>query len=297
MTTQLLFEKGMRMFKSLALIPGVLAFSAGASAAQPSSSNMRYFVQDATGSVDAAQPGQATEAAGTGVIGDVKTEPTTEAPEEASAEEAGEPSPASEEYEEEGEEDPFSSDAIRAKRTQAVELFVDYSTFVTDQEDFSPLAYGLKGYLFHDRDLKYGVSVAVENFQLNDDESDVIVTAPAGDRIRQRNIDIEGTAVRFGVHAQYFVENSMNAQISLFGASGKTEKDGGIEAQYYGRTGMTLALGNQWSWEDFTLSWNWLSLTYNFSAKVGGMNLLKEYPSNRSGGMVLLSGLGFGAEW
>ena len=274
-TIQLFFEKGTRMFKSLALLPGLMVYSGVASAAPSSSENTPSLVSD--------EKLLAEEAPAEG--------------EDKSAESLGAPAQSEGEQEDEGEDDPFSSDAIRSKRTSSVELFVDYSTFVTDQEDFSPLGYGLKGYFFQDSDLKYGVSVAVESFQLNDNESDVIVTNPAGDRIQQRNIDIEGTAVRFGLHAQYFVENSMNVQFSLFGATGRTEKDGGIKAQYYGRTGVTLALGNQWSWEDFTLSWNWLSLSYHLSAKVGGIDLLSEYPSNRSGGMVVLSGLGFGAEW
>lgn len=266
----------MSLYKVLAFVPGVLALNANALAAQPSLSNMRYFVQDATQPQDPAT-NEVTPTSGTGVIGEVKKTDD-------------EPSVAVEADEE--EDDPNSSDAIRSQKTYGAEFFVDYSTFVTDQEDFSPFAYGLKGYWFYDRDLKLGASLAVEQFQLNDDESDNI-----GGRLVERNIDLEGTAVRFGLHAQYFVENSLNAQFSLFGATGKSEKENGVDSQFYGRSGLTVALGNQWSWDDVTFSWNWLSLTYNFSAKIGGINLLDKYPSNKSGGMVLVSGLGFGAEW
>ncbi|RZA18225.1 MAG: hypothetical protein EOP10_21420 [Proteobacteria bacterium] len=265
------------MLKFSLLIPGVLTLAATAEGAQPSSSNMRYFVQDSTPSAPT------TTDAGTGVIGEVE-QPTVN-PENAREAEGDE------------EDDPSSSDAIRSRRAQSVEVFVDYSTFVTDQEDFSPIAYGLKYSRFVDRDLKYGASIGVENFQLNDDESDVFVEAPVGQQVIERNIDIEGSAVRLGVHGQYFVENSLNAQLSLFGSVGRTEKEGTVDSQYYGRTAISISLGNQWSWEDFTLSWNWLSLTYNLNAKIGSTNLLTEYPSNRSGGMVLLAGLSFGAEF
>ncbi len=273
----------MSMFKFVALLPGIFAFGGSSVIAQTSQKNMRYFVQDATATPEVGGT-KVDDKAPTGLIGDVqKVDPEavavdSEATTEATAEE---------------EDDANSSDALRGKRSQGAEFFVDYSTFVTDQEDFSPLAYGLRYWHFQDRDLKLGASLAVERFQWNDDESDVV----QGTQLRKRNIDVEGSAVRFGVHAQYFVENSLNAQLSLFGSAGKTEKDAGSDSQFYGRSGLTVNLGNQWSWEDFTLSWNWLSLTYNTTAKIGSTNLLKEYPSNRSGGMVLLAGLGFGAEW
>lgn len=286
----------MGKFQKSMVIPGVLTLSAHVSvsqvafAAQPSLSNMQYFVQDplASGQV----PADTSPSSGTGVIGEVKSENESTPPVGDEDENTINPQQVEDE-----EDDPNSSDAIRTRRSQSVEVFADYSTFVTDQEDFSPVAYGVKYYQFLDSDFKIGGSIAYEQFQLNDDESDVIVTAAPGERVRERNIDIEGSAIRFAVHGQYFVENSMNAQISIFGATGETEKEGPNDSQYYGRSGLSLSLGNQWSWESFTLSWNWLSLTYNFNAKIGGTNLLTKYPSNRSGGMILLSGLGIGAEW
>lgn len=281
----------MSMYQVLAIVPGAIAIfiSTTALAAQPSLSNMRYFVQDAPSSVN--ESGQTAPDSGTGVIGEVSK-----------ADENPSPESTLESEDDEYEDDPNSSDAMRETKTYSAEFFLDYGTFVADQEDLSVFAYGMKGYWFSYRDLKLGASVAVEQFQLNDDESDVVTTIPSPGatpvkRLVPRNIDIEGTAARFGLHAQYFVENSMNAQFSLFVATGKTEKEDGRKAEDYSRSGISLALGNQWSWEDVTFSWNWLSLTYNFSAKMGGTNLLDKYPSNKSGGMILVSGLGFGAEW
>ena len=113
-------------------------------------------------------------------------------------------------------------------------------------------------------------------------------------RERQRRVACEG---RLLAYYRLSLSDWQGTSLLLSTATGKTEKDHGIDSEDYSRTGMTVALGNQWSWEDVTFSWNWLSLTYNFSAKIGGTNLLDKYPSNKSGGMVLVSGLGFGAEW
>ncbi len=202
---------------------------------------------------------------------------------------------AQEAEEDEADSETTASFITRQSRAKSVEIFVDYNTFQGNKEYFTPVAYGVKGYIFHTSDIKLGLSVAGEDVYYGFDKK--YLDPATGNRLRFKNIKRQGTAFRYAAHGQYFANDTTNIGLSVFGSSGILAKGKGFEKDYYARTGISLSLGNQWSWKEYTISLNWLSLTYNANLRVGGQNLLSDYPSNRNGGMIILSGLSFGEEW
>ncbi|RYZ69949.1 MAG: hypothetical protein EOP09_06820 [Proteobacteria bacterium] len=191
-------------------------------------------------------------------------------------------------------EDVGSSTLARASKKSAVEAFVDYSFYSSRTQSFNPLALGIRGYWFHTPVLKYGFSLASEQFVFNSDR--VATVSVTGDSTF-RDVDLKGTAIRYAAHAQYFVSDTVHTDFSLFGTNGKTEKKDDLKGQNYSRSGLTIALGNQWSWDRYSFRWDWLTLTYNFNFDIGSENVLDRHPSNQLGGMFIVSGLAFGAEF
>jgi hypothetical protein len=193
----------------------------------------------------------------------------------------------------EGDDDTEYSYILRQSHKTAAELFIDYNTFQGDKEYFTPVAYGVKAYCFHNSDMKFGLSLAMEQLYFGFDKK--ILQAPGN--FDFQNVKRKGTGVRIGAHSQFFLSNSLNIEASIFGASGSLKSGDGFVEDYYSRTGLTVAFGNQWSWRDYTFGLDWLTLTYNTTLRVGGENLLDHYPSNRNGGMIVLSALSFGMAW
>ena len=266
------------MLKILSLtLPSVMVFSTSLSA------QGRQYSQDIVDEAEAAP-------------GDPKPADETEVS-------PGEPKPADEtiddkinevEMEDSESQDSNMSFITRQTRSKSVEVFVDYNTFLGNKEYFTPVAYGVKGYMFHTSDIKFGLSLAGEKIYFGFDRK---FSDPATGRLRFENVTREGSAFRYAAHGQYFASDTTNVSLSVFGASGVMNQSKTFARDYYSRTGLSIALGNQWSWKDYTVSLNWLTISYNTSLKVGGENILERFPSNRNGGMILLSGLSFGQEW
>ncbi|MBC7662021.1 MAG: hypothetical protein H7249_20190 [Chitinophagaceae bacterium] len=194
------------------------------------------------------------------------------------------------------ESDGGSNALIRQGKKASAEVFVDYNTFTSKREYFNTTAFGVRGYWFNTPDIKLGLSVAAEQFVYDTDLKYKNQSSPVAG-FTFDDINRHGSAVRYAAESQFFVSDSVQASFSLFGANGKTEKKDSIKAETYTRSGLTFNLGNQWSWEKYTFRWDWLSLTYNFAFKVGSQNVASAYPSNKNGGMIVLSALAFGAEW
>lgn len=191
------------------------------------------------------------------------------------------------------DDDSDMSYIIRQSKSKSAEVFVDYNTFRAGKEYFTPVAYGVRGYLFQNGDVKYGLSLAGEKLYYGFDKKNRQTVGS----FTYENVKRTGTALRLAAHGQYFFDNSLNIGVSVFGASGQINSGDGYGDDYYSRTGFSVGFGNQWSWQDYTVGFNWLTLTYNTTLKVGGDNLLHYYPSNKNGGMIVLSALSFGAEW
>jgi hypothetical protein len=191
------------------------------------------------------------------------------------------------------EDDSDLSYIIRQSKTKSAEVFVEYNTFRAGKEYFTPVAYGVRGFLFKSADVKYGLSLAGEKLYYGFDEKN----RQSVGSFTYENVKRTGSALRLAAHTQYFFDNSLNIGVSVFGASGQMNSGDGYGDDYYSRTGFSVGFGNQWSWQDYTVGFNWLTLTYNTTLKVGGDNLLHYYPSNKNGGMIVLSALSFGAEW
>ena len=194
---------------------------------------------------------------------------------------------------EEGDGNEESSFILRQSKKTAAEAFVDYNTFQGDKEYFTPVAYGVKAYCFHKPDMKFGLSLAMEQLYFGFDQK--ILQSPGN--FNFQNVKRNGSAIRLGAHSQFFLSDTLNIEASVFGASGTMKAGNGFIEDYYSRTGIAVAFGNQWSWRDYTFGLDWLTLTYNTTLKIGGAKIMDRYPSNRNGGMIVLSALSFGMAW
>ncbi|RYZ92102.1 MAG: hypothetical protein EOP06_05265 [Proteobacteria bacterium] len=147
-------------------------------------------------------------------------------------------------------------------------LFAASMRLYGDVDEFGQLEMvdlGLRYGRFATPNFKYGLEASQTSFSY---KIETIGLDPFGDPSKELGIS-KGSGQTFKPFIQYILSNSFSAKANLRYSMGK------LNDVDFTMTGVDAALGNQWSWDSFTLSFDYLTYGKNLSWKFGEADVLK----------------------